>query len=190
MKKIIIATSNPHKLNEMNDINTFEDIVFDIIKGEFEPDENGQTFLENAIIKAKEGARITNQYCIADDSGLCVDFLNGMPGLYSARYEETREKRIQKLLNELKGVKERSAHFICTMALVSPSGEVLHTTEGRVNGIIIDELKGLNGFGYDPVFFIPEYNQTMAEMSEEEKNKISHRANALKPMLEWVNKNL
>ena len=76
------------------------------------------------------------------------------------------------------------------MALVSPSGEVLHTTEGRVNGIIIDELKGLNGFGYDPVFFIPEFNQTMAEMSEEGKNKISHRANALRPMLEWINNNL
>ncbi len=190
MKKIIIATSNPHKLTEMNNINSFSDIMFDVIKGEFNPDENGKTFLENAIIKAKEGAKITGEYCLADDSGLCVDALNGLPGLHSARYAETREKRIQRLLSELKGVKERNAHFICTMALVSPDGNVLHTTEGRVNGKIIDELKGLNGFGYDPVFFIPEYNQTMAQMSEEEKNKISHRSNALRPMLEWINENI
>lgn len=190
MKKIIIATSNPHKLTEMNDINSFSDISFDVIKGEFEPDENGKTFLENAIIKAKEGAKITGEYCLADDSGLCVDALNGLPGLHSARYAETREKRIQRLLSELKGKVNRKAHFICTMALVSPSGVVLHTTEGRVNGEIIDELKGLNGFGYDPVFFIPEYNQTMAQMSEKEKNKISHRSNALRPMLEWINENL
>lgn len=190
MKKIIIATSNPHKLTEMNDINSFSDICFDVINGDFEPDENGKTFLENAIIKAKEGAKISGEYCLADDSGLCVDALNGLPGLHSARYAETREKRIQRLLSELKGKENRKAHFICTMALVSPSGEVLHTTEGRVNGEIIDELKGLNGFGYDPVFFIPEYNQTMAEMSEKEKNKISHRSNALRPMLEWINENL
>lgn len=192
MKKIIIATSNPHKLTEMSAINTFPEIVFDTVKGEFNPDENGNTFLENAVIKAKEGAKVSGEYCLADDSGLCVDYLNGLPGLKSARYAETREKRIQKLLKELDGVEKekRTAHFICTMALVSPSGDVLHTTEGRVSGIIIEELKGLNGFGYDPVFYIPEYKQTMAEMSEEEKNRISHRANALRPMLKWINENL
>lgn len=192
MKNIVIGTSNPHKLAEMNAINTFDDISFETVKGEFEPEENGKTFLENAIIKAKAGAKAGGKYCLADDSGLCVDFLNGQPGLMSARYEETREKRIQKLLAELSGVEfeKRSAHFICTMALSSPTGEILYTTEGRVNGFIIEELKGMNGFGYDPVFFIPEFNQTMAEMSEEEKNKISHRANALIPMLEWIETNL
>lgn len=192
MKKIVIGTSNPHKLSEMNAINTFSDISFETIKGEFEPDESGKTFLENAIIKAKAGALLTGEYCLADDSGLCVDFLGGQPGLMSARYETTREKRIQKLLNEMLSApkNKRNAYFICTMALCSPNGEVLYTTEGRVNGIIIEELKGLNGFGYDPVFFIPEFNQTMAEMDESEKNKISHRANALKPMLEWIETNL
>ena len=192
MKKIVIGTSNPHKLTEMNSINTFSDICFETVKGEFDPDENGKTFLENAIIKAKAGAVLTGEYCLADDYGLCVDFLGGQPGLMSARYETTREKRIQKLLNEMSSAPKdkRNAHFICTMALCSPKGEVLHTTQGRVDGVIIEELKVLNGFGYDPVFFIPEYNQTMAEMSEEDKNKISHRANALKPMLEWIEANL
>ncbi len=192
MKKIVIGTSNPHKLTEMNAINTFSDICFETIKGEFDPDESGKTFLENAIIKAKAGALLTGKYCLADDSGLCVDYLGGQPGLISARYETTRERRIQKLLNELSGVPKdkRTAFFVCTMVLCSPNGDVLYTTEGRVNGIIIEELKGLNGFGYDPVFYIPQYEQTMAEMSEEEKNKISHRANALKPMLEWIETNL
>ena len=192
MKKIVIGTSNPHKLSEMNAINVFDDICFYTVKGEFDPDENGKTFIENAIIKAKAGAKASGEYCLADDSGLCVDFLNGQPGLMSARYETTRERRIQRLLNELSGVpaEKRTAHFVCTMALCSPSGEVLHTTEGRVNGVIIEEIKGINGFGYDPVFFIPEYNQTMAQLSEDEKNKISHRANALLPMLEWIETNL
>ena len=190
MKKIVIATSNPHKLQEIKDINTFHDICFDLIQGNFAPDESGGTFIENAIIKAKEGAKVSGEYCLADDSGLCVDALNGLPGLKSARYAETREKRIQKLLSELQSKKDRNAHFICTMALVSPSGEILHTTEGRVDGVIIEELKGLNGFGYDPVFYIPEFKQTMAEMKEEEKNEISHRSNALRPMLEWISKNL
>lgn len=193
MIKIVIGTSNPHKLSEINSINTYKNIIFDTIKNQnFNPDENGKTFAENAIIKAKEGAKLCGEYCLADDSGLCVECLGGLPGILSARYEETREKRINKLLCEMAKTNnaERRAYFLCSMALASPQGEILYTTEGQVNGVIIKEIKGLNGFGYDPVFYIPQYNQTMAQMSEDLKNKISHRANALMPMLKWINDNL
>ena len=99
MIKVIIATSNPHKLEEINAINKNKNIVFDVIKGDFDPIEDGKTFQENAVIKAKEAAKITKTYCLADDSGLCVDFLNGAPGIYSARYAPSAKERIEKLLS-------------------------------------------------------------------------------------------
>lgn len=192
MIKITIATSNPHKLEEINAINKNSDIVFEVIKGEFNPDENGKTFEENAIIKAKEAAKTAKTYCLADDSGLCVDSLEGRPGIYSSRYAQTPEKRISKLLNEMKGLPydDRTAHFTCAMVLVDKKGNVLNTETGKVFGYIDDSPKGKNGFGYDPVFYLSEYDKTMSELDEEEKNKISHRANALVPMLKWIEDNL
>lgn len=192
MIKIILATSNPHKLEEINAINKNPNIIFDVIQGEFNPDETGLNFVENATIKAKEAAKITKTYCLADDSGLCVDVLGGRPGIHSARYADTQQEKIQKLLKELDGIEfeKRTAHFTCAMVLVNKDGNVIHTEEGRVNGFISDISKGVNGFGYDPIFFVPEYNKTIAELPIDVKNNISHRSNALRPMLKWIDKNI
>lgn len=192
MIKITLATSNPHKLKEINEINKGRNIVFELIKGEFAPVENGVSFEENAAIKAIAGAKISKSYCLADDSGLCADALGGRPGIYSSRYAETPEKRIEKLLSEMKGVPfcKRGAHFTCAMALAAPDGGIIHTETGRVFGFIDETPKGARGFGYDPVFYIEECGKTMAELKEQEKNKISHRAAALFNMLKWIEKNL
>lgn len=192
MIKIIIATSNPHKLEEINAINTYPDITFDVIKGDFDPVEDGLTFAENSVIKAKEAAKIVKTYCLADDSGLCVDYLNGRPGIHSARYAPSAKERINKLLSEMEnaGADERNAHFVCSMVLSDGNGNILHSEEGKVFGTIDYEPKGENGFGYDPIFFIPEFGKTMAELPEEIKNRVSHRANALTPMLKWIKNNL
>lgn len=191
-KTIVIATANPNKLEEISEINCFKNIEFSIVKGDFNPVESGDTFEENAFIKAKAAADIMKTYCLADDSGLCVDALDGAPGLHSARYAGTQEEKIQKLIKNLKDVnpEEKTAHFISVMVLVDSEGTVLHKTEGTVNGIIIDSPKGSKGFGYDPIFYVPEYNLTMAEMDSKEKNSISHRAKALNLMLEWINENI
>lgn len=192
MITIIIATSNPHKLDEINKINTNKNIIFDVVEGEFNPDENGKTFIENALIKAREAAKIMHAYCLADDSGLCIDALEGAPGIHSARYADTQTEKISKVLNELKMVPYdyRTAHFTCAMVLVDKNGNELHKEEGKVFGYIDDSPKGTNGFGYDPIFFVPKYDKTMAELPEETKNEISHRSNALRPMLEWIEENL
>ncbi len=192
MIKIILATSNPHKLEEINAINKNPEIVFDVVQGDFNPVENGKNFMENAIIKAQEASKIMNTYCLADDSGLCVDALNGRPGIYSARYAPTQKEKIEKLLKELNQVpqEKRQAHFTCAMALVNSKGEIIHTQEGRVEGVIDYEAKGSNGFGYDPIFYVPDYKKTIAQLHEETKNKISHRANALIPMLKWIEQNI
>lgn len=191
-KKLVIATANPHKLEEINEINSFSDIEFTVVKGDFNPIESGDTFEENAYIKANAAAQLMETYCLADDSGLCVDALDGAPGLHSARYAGTQEEKIQKLIKNLEEItpEKRTAHFISVMVLVDSKGTVLHTTEGIVNGTIIDSPKGTNGFGYDPIFYIKEHNQTMAEMNSVQKNLISHRAKALNSMLSWIHENL
>lgn len=192
MIKIILATSNPHKLEEINKINNNPEIKFDVVKGEFNPDETGKTFEENALIKAKEAAKIMKTYCLADDSGLCVDALEGKPGIHSARYANTQKEKISKILNEMKNVPYdyRTAHFTCSMVLVDKDGKFVHSETGKIFGYVDDEAKGTNGFGYDPIFFVPSYDKTIAELPEEVKNNISHRANALKPMLNWIENNL
>lgn len=192
MIKIILATSNPNKLKEINAINTNSNITFEVIEGEFEPVEDGENFFENAAIKAKEAAKITNTYCLADDSGLCIDYLKGAPGIYSARYAKTPKARIERVLDELKNIPDdkRSAHFNCTMVLVDKDGNIIHSEEGKIYGSISHEPKGEHGFGYDPIFYLAEYKQTISELPDEVKNNISHRANALKPMLKWISENL
>lgn len=186
--KIVFATSNPHKLHELNEICAGSGIEFVSPNEGFAPVENGSTFQENSLIKAKEAFRVSKTYCLADDSGLCVDALNGAPGLYSARYAGTQDEKIEKLLGELKGIEDRKAKFVCCVTLLDNKGEMIFQTIGECQGSIVKERKGINGFGYDPIFKPDNYDCTIAELSEEEKNKISHRGNALKNFLEFMHK--
>lgn len=194
MIKIALGTSNPHKLEEINtmlkEIHP-DSVEFVLVEGDFDPVENGMTFEENSYIKAAEAARIMGIPAIADDTGLCVDALDGRPGLYSARYAPDQKSKIKKLLSEMENVEDgkRNAHFVCTMTLTNPDGTKLHTCTGKIDGFIAKEPSGEHGFGYDPLFFIPELNKTMADMTLEEKNTLSHRARALRPMIEWIKEN-
>lgn len=192
MNKLVLGTTNKNKIIEIKSL--LKDINLSIIdiNEDFNPVESGKTFEENAYIKAYEAAKITNLPALADDSGLVVDALDGMPGIYSARYAENTQKRIEKVLNNLKNVEpeKRTARFMCSIVIAAPSGEILHSCTGVCEGIIIDQQKGLNGFGYDPIFFIPELNKTMAELSLEEKNLYSHRGKALNCIIEWLKSNM
>ena len=270
-KTIVFATGNPHKLQELKGIAGDCGIDFVLPPEGFDPVEDGKTFEENSLIKAREAARVSGLPALADDSGLCVEALNGEPGIYSARYAETPQKRIDKLLKELNEILrlkrhserseeshalkpqndeiERRAKFVCAMTLVSADGEIIFQTIGECHGYIAKTQSGTNGFGYDPIF-VPltspqpspykgkgaivneatpsctnagessnKYNETspllqrylvgegtivneaipsctnagevrtMAELSEDEKNKISHRGNALRKVLEFINNN-
>lgn len=187
--KIVFATSNPHKLHELNEICADSGIEFVLPREGFAPIENGSTFEENSLIKAKEAFRVSKTYSLADDSGLCVDALDGAPGLYSARYAGTQDEKIEKLLGELKGFENRRAKFVCCVTLLDDKGEMIFQTVGECHGSIVKERKGINGFGYDPIFKADNYDCTIAELSEEEKNKISHRGKALKNFLEFMHKN-
>lgn len=192
--KIVLASSNPHKVKEINeivkgnilDIEGIENIEFVLPSDGFDPDETGTTFSENSLIKAKAAWELSHTWTLADDSGLCIDALGGKPGIYSARYAETPQKRIERVLRELDGISNRKAHFICAMTLISPTGEVAAAYEGICEGSIITEARGINGFGYDPIFLPDGYNQTIAELSEDEKNRISHRSRALVQILNYI----
>ena len=191
--KIVVATNNSHKVDELKNLinlNDFELLTMKDLNINLDIEENGSTFAENASIKAKTLYEYINNpeyVVIADDSGLCVDFLNGQPGIYSARFSggDDADNR-KKLLHELNNVptKNRGAHFNCTIALIN-NGELI-TFEGICNGIITEKESGENGFGYDSLFFYPELNKTFAELSAEEKNQVSHRANAVKKLKEYL----
>lgn len=184
--KIVLATGNPHKLQEINEITAGSGIEFILPPKSFNPDENGTTFEQNSIIKAKEAAKVSNNMALADDSGLCVEYLNGGPGIFSARYESTPQKRIDKLLNNLRQADNRKAKFVCAMTLVDKDGNILNQEIGECHGQIATIQSGTNGFGYDPVFVVDGYSITMADMPEDLKNKISHRANALSKMIKFI----
>lgn len=186
--KIVLASSNKHKVQEINDIvkSYGLDVEFILPPSDFDPVENGLSFEENSFIKAKAAWDITKTWVLADDSGLCIDALNGKPGIYSARYDSTPELRIKKVLNELKGIKNRKAHFTCSMILLNPKGMIEYKFEGNCYGSIAEKASGTNGFGYDPIFLLNNDTRTMAELSEEEKNQISHRAVALKHVLHYI----
>ena len=186
---ITLGTQNEHKVFEINTIVkslNYNNVIFTPAPSGFNPIENGTTFEENSFIKAKEGALLADNICLADDSGLCIEALNGAPGLYSARYAGTQDEKIQRVLNELNGKADRKAKFVCCMTLVDKNGKIIHTTRGECKGEIIRERKGVNGFGYDPVFKPDGYDITIAEMSDEMKNSISHRGNALREMLKFI----
>lgn len=188
-QSIVFATGNSHKLQEINEIAKGTGIEFVLPPDSFNPNENGTTFEENSLIKAQEASRLSKMISLADDSGLCVEALNGAPGIYSARYADSPQERIDKLLSVLKDTDNRNAKFVCAMTLVDKNGNILFRTRGECFGQIAYKQSGVNGFGYDPVFLTKDtnYKQTMAEMSEEEKNKISHRGRALRKVLEFLN---
>lgn len=191
MKKIIFATGNENKMKEIRQIMGDMDVeILSMKEAGISADivENGNTFEENAIIKAKAIAKLTNEIVLADDSGLEIDYINKEPGIYSARYmgEDTSYHiKNQNLIERLKDAKEeeRTARFVCAIAAAFPNGEVI-TTIGTIEGMIAHEEKGKNGFGYDPIFYVPEFGCTTAELSEEAKNRVSHRGNALQAMKE------
>ena len=187
--KIVFATGNSHKLEEINAISKGSGIEFVLPENGFDPIENGSTFEENSLIKAKEANRVSKMMALADDSGLCVEALDGAPGIYSARYASTQAEKINKLLKELETHQNRNAKFVCVMTLLDKDGNVLHVSRGECLGKIAKLQSGTNGFGFDPVFEVDDFGMTMADMSEEEKNKISHRGKALTDMLNFIQNN-
>ncbi len=191
MKKLIFATGNEGKMKEIRMI--LGDLDYEILsmkEAGIDVDivEDGKTFEENAIIKATEISKIAGCVVLADDSGLEVDAMDKMPGIYSARYlgEDTPYSiKNQTIIDNLAGLpdEKRTARFVCVIAAAFPDGNVV-TKRGTIEGIIGYEERGENGFGYDPIFFVPEYGKTTAELSPEEKNAISHRGKALEMIKE------
>lgn len=186
MKTILIGTANAGKVNDFVQLLGNEDIQILSLRDldhPIEVEETGTTFAENAILKAETLSRHYNQIVIADDSGLEIEALNGRPGVYSARYageHKSDEDNIKKVLAEMEGIpfQKRKAAFVCVLALAIP-GKETKIFEGKCHGFIADKPKGTNGFGYDPIFYVPEKGKTMAELSLEEKNELSHRKKAI-----------
>ena len=189
MRKIIFATNNKDKMREIREI--LADTDYEVISMkeagiELEITEDGKTFEENALIKAKAVCEAAHEIVLADDSGLEIDYLNKEPGIYSARYLGEKTDYHTKnniLIQRLDGVPEekRTARFVCAICAAFPDGTVKVVRE-TMEGLIGYEERGENGFGYDPIFFLPEYGKTSAELPREEKNKISHRGKALRAM--------
>jgi XTP/dITP diphosphohydrolase len=185
MQTLLLATRNQHKLDEFCAI--FSDLPMKLLslkdlQIEMEVEETGTTFVENAKLKANAYAQASGILTLADDSGLEIDALGGAPGILSARYlgrETSYDERFRKILEQLNGLPldQRSARFRCAIALAEPSGYT-RVVEGVIEGVIADAPRGKNGFGYDPIFFVPELGKTLAELTPEHKNRISHRARA------------
>ena len=188
MKQVVIATKNKGKAKDFEALfNPFgiEVVTMFDVAPNMEIDETGTTFEENAILKAETLANTLNTLVIADDSGLMVDALNGEPGVYSARYagDHDDEANIVKVLEKLQGVptEERTARFMCALAIAGPGVET-QTVFGTCEGVILEQKRGTNGFGYDPVFYVPQLDRAMAELAPSEKAAISHRGNAIRKL--------
>lgn len=188
--KVVLATRNQGKIREFQ--KRFSEIGWEVIPIADiadipEPEETGTTFRENALQKARYYAEAVNLPVLSDDSGIIADVLGNEPGVYSARYagvhgnDEANNQKLVEVLRPYRG-ETRRGHYMCVIAVVWPNGREI-TAEGRCNGIIRDFYKGTGGFGYDPLFYLPEFGKTMAELSMEEKNKISHRGKAVDAML-------
>ena len=191
--KLIFATGNENKMREIREIlagRGYEILSMKEAGIDIDVEENGKTFSENALIKARAISEASGELVLADDSGLEIDALGGEPGIYSARYMGHDTSYVEKnnnLIQRLEGVpdEKRTARFVCAMAAVFPNGReevVVGTMEGRIGY----EIAGENGFGYDPIFYLPEYGKTSAEISPEEKNAISHRGKALRAIAELL----
>ncbi len=197
MKKIIFATSNEGKMKEIREI--LKDIEIELLSLKdtginVDIEENGTTFEDNAIIKAKKIMELTGEMVLADDSGIEVDYMDKAPGVYSARFlgEDTSyELKNQYIIDQLAEAtgEERSARFVCVIACAFPNGEII-TRRATIEGFISEQISGANGFGYDPIFYVPEFKCTTAEMQPEQKNQISHRGKALRAMKEEILKHL
>ena len=196
--KLILATSNKDKAREIAEILSDTPFVVTTMKEEgYDPDivEDGKTFEENALIKARTvHALAEGAYVMADDSGLCIDALDGAPGIYSARFcgeNSTYPEKFAKIFEMLKDVPEekRTAKFVCSIAVVRPDGSEF-TVRGEVCGVLHEKPMGDGGFGYDPIFYVPEFGMTTAQMTKEQKNSISHRGKASRAMAERLKEEL
>lgn len=187
MMQLVVATRNKKKLLEIKEILKEMDLTLLSLaayKNSPKVVENGKTFKENAVKKAVKLARFTGKLCLGEDSGLCVDLLGGAPGIYSARFSGRGKSDIKnnlKLLRLLKDspLSKRKAHYLCAIALADKQG-LVGAVEGRCSGLVSFEAKGAAGFGYDPLFYIPKYKKTFAQLGEKVKHKMSHRCHALK----------
>ena len=193
MKSIILASNNKDKVKEVKEILKGYDIISMKEAGiDVDIEENGTTFEENALIKARAIMKLTGQITMADDSGLEIDYLNKAPGVYSARFmghDTSYDIKNKALIQKLEGVKgsDRSGRFVCAIAVCFPDGREI-VKRGTMEGLIAEEIKGDNGFGYDPIVYLPEYGKTSGELAPEEKNKISHRGKALALIKEELDK--
>lgn len=190
MKQVVIATKNKGKAKDFEALFTplgYEVVTMFEVAPDLEIEETGTTFEENAILKAETLSEQLGKLVIADDSGLAVDALGGEPGVYSARYagDHDDEANIVKVLEKLQGVpdEKRTARFCCALAIAGPNMDT-YTVFGTCEGVILHEKRGTNGFGYDPIFFVPELGRAMAELTPEEKGAISHRGNAIRKLAE------
>lgn len=193
LDEVILASRNAGKIKE------FKVLLRDLVKRlaslcdlDYVSDiiENGNSYSENALKKARSICTLTNKIALADDSGLEVEALDGKPGIFSSRYagdSASDEENIDKLLSELVNKRNRKARFVCSLALVFPDGKEV-IAEGRCEGLILAEPRGVSGFGFDPVFYLSDLNKTMAELTLKEKNEISHRANAVRELKKLLRK--
>lgn len=189
MRTLLLATTNQGKLKEFRAIFTelpFRLLSLHDVQIETDVEETGMTFAENAILKATFYAQAANMLALSDDSGLEIDSMNGEPGVYSARFagrDTPYTERFRLIFERLRAVppNQRTARFRCVLALADPTGKV-ETTEGTIEGLITERPRGENGFGYDPIFFVPELHKTTAELTPEEKHQISHRGRAARQM--------
>jgi len=191
MLEILIATNNLGKVKEIKDILDSPEIKILTMK-DFPPlpkiEEDGKTYQENAFKKARKVSEYTGKICLADDSGLEIDYLKGKPGIYSSRWGNSDEERINKVLRLLENVpkNKRNAKFVCVVVLVFTDGKIYMVKE-ECKGSIIFNPKGQQGFGYDPIFLVPEYDKTFAELGDKIKNQISHRGKAMRRMINIIN---
>jgi XTP/dITP diphosphohydrolase len=179
LQKLVIASGNAGKVEEFRAYLLEFEITLVAKPDSLDIEETGITFIENAQLKASQVAIATKEWAIADDSGLEVNALNGAPGVFSARYADTDRDRINRILQELGNQTNREAQFVCAIAIASPDGKIVAEAVGICKGAIANSPRGNNGFGYDPIFLVPELQQTFAETAPEVKAKISHRAKAL-----------
>jgi XTP/dITP diphosphohydrolase len=183
MKNLFLASKNKGKIEEYKKLLAGVNCKLLLQPESLEVEEDGLTFRDNAIKKASEVSRKTNNFSIADDSGICIEVLGGKPGIYSSRYAENDQKRIERVLKELDGVQNRSAFFIANICVCSPNGEVIIESEAKCHGNIILNPRGKGGFGYDPIFEESSTRLTFAEMTNDIKDSCSHRGKALKKII-------
>lgn len=187
-KLLVVATGNPGKLKEMQA--HLVGLGWELIlkPADVEVEETGDTFIANAYLKASQVAKATSNWAIADDSGLQVDALNGAPGVYSARYGKTDQERIDRVLAELGSATNRQAQFVCAIVVARPDGTTIAQAQGICRGEILYTAQGAGGFGYDPIFYVPGYQMTFAEMTPQLKREVSHRGQAFQALLPQLQK--